>query len=156
LPYRQYWIRKLVRYARKINGKGFSLMIVLEQTGGEETILSVAQWLFSLDTSVALECFKKSSKAKEPFRSERLLREIKEKGGLKACLKYLEYLTLECKVNDRMIHTELACLYVQYINSSLNMHYSTGRSQEGGNFQKRLDVKQAEQDKIIFGKQCNT
>jgi len=117
-------------------------------------VLSVAQWLFSLDISVALECFKKSSKAlnKEPFRSERLLREIKDKGGLKACLKYLEYITIDCKVSDRMIHTELACLYVQYINSSLNMHFQTVSNQEGGSFQKKLDVKQAEQDKVIFGK----
>jgi len=68
---------------------------------------------------IGLDCLKKFDK-KDPFKSEKILKYIKDQGGLEACLKYLEYLTLECGVEDRPIHTELACLYVSYIVSHLN------------------------------------
>ena len=82
--------------------------------------------------------------------SERILKEIKEKGGLKACLKYLEYLTVDMKVQDTAIHTELACLYVQYITSILRQYYVRG-SEEGTGSQ-QLDMQRADNDKNLFGK----
>lgn len=118
-------------------------------TNSEETVLGVSAWLFALDVTVALECLKKPSKSESrklsPFRSERLLHQIKEKGGLRACLKYLEYLTIELKVEDRAIHTELACLYVQYINSQLAQYYT---ETDGA---KVLDFAKADSDKTVFG-----
>ena len=65
---------------------------------------------------------------------------------MKACLKYLEYLTVEKKVDSIAIHTEVACLYVQYITSILRQ-YQTGKG---------LDVAKADNDKTIFGKRSLT
>lgn len=88
-------------------------------------MLAEAQWLFQLDPIVGIECLKKPRKATTPpFTSERVLRELKERGGLKACLRYLEYLTFDMKVDSISIHTELACLYVQYIASLLRQYFT--------------------------------
>lgn len=73
----------------------------------------------------------------------RLLREVKDKGGARACLRYLEYLTIECKVEDPTIHTELACLYVEYVKSSLQQYEG-----EGG----KIECAKADNDRFIFGK----
>jgi hypothetical protein len=142
---RQEWVRRTVRYCRKVN----------ERSGSEAMVMStLSEWLFKVDIGLALECFKKSSKAKDktPFHSERLLREIKQHGGLKACLKYLEYLCLECRLSDRLIHTELACLYVQYLNTALTQ-YTMPNPEEGENtrhLQMVVDVDRADTDKIIL------
>ena len=47
-----------------------------------------------------------------PFMSDKLIKMIKEKGGIKCCLKYLEYLTLKCNIKDKRLHSELGCLYI--------------------------------------------
>jgi hypothetical protein len=95
-------VKKLVKYARKIN----------ETTESAENIVTITPWLFSLDLSMALECLKMPAKSQvQPFRNERVLKEIKERGGVRGCIKYLEYLCLEQKVQVGEIHTELACLY---------------------------------------------
>jgi len=57
LQQRQFWIRKLVKQARKINC-----------VAGEEVVMGQARWLFALDTTVAIECFKKN-KGQVPFMS---------------------------------------------------------------------------------------
>jgi hypothetical protein len=49
LQERQFWIRKMVKQARKINC-----------VAGEDVIIGQARWLFALDTTVAIECFKKN------------------------------------------------------------------------------------------------
>ena len=102
LQERQYWVKKLVKYARKVN----------EATESAEHIIGITPWLFSLDLTMALECLKMPAKSQvQAFRSERVLREIKERGGVRGCIKYLEYLCMEQKVQSGEIHTELACLY---------------------------------------------
>ena len=119
-----------------------------------------------MDYTVALECFKKQSSRTQspraaPFRSERLLRVIKDKGGLRACLKYLEYLTMDCKIDDEVIHTELACLYVQYIVSYLRQYAPVPHEESSSAHAPEevssssllsLDVARADQDPNIFGK----
>lgn len=94
----------------------------------EEFILANIEWIFKVDRDLGLECIKKFNR-NDPFKSDKVLRYIKEQGGPKACLKYLEYLTLECGVLDRPIHTELACLYVQYIISILHEYVIVERNQ---------------------------
>ena len=106
----KYWLKKFVKYCKKINESDH---------GNEDFTIAHTGWLFKVDVTLALECFKKF-KQQDPFKSEQVLRHLKDHGGLRACLKYLEYLTIECAITDPVIHTELACLYVQYINSNLN------------------------------------
>jgi hypothetical protein len=48
-----------------------------------------------------------------------VLQTVKEHGGLKACMGYLEYLVVESKVGEESVHTELVCLYIQYIQTAL-------------------------------------
>jgi hypothetical protein len=102
LQERQYWVKKLVKYARKVN----------EATESAEHAITITPWLFSLDLTMALECLKMPAKSQaQAFQSERVLREIKERGGVRGCIRYLEYLCMEQKVQSGEIHTELACLY---------------------------------------------
>ena len=79
-----------------------------------------------------VDCFKKSSnldskiKDKEcekvPFMSDSLLKLIHQKGNIRCSLRYLDYLTIKCNVKERRLHTELGCLYVQYITRLLNKY----------------------------------
>ena len=55
--------------------------------------------------------------------SVKLIKLIEAKGGIRCILKYLQYLTLKCQVKDRPFHTELGCLYVQYISRELNKKF---------------------------------
>lgn len=100
-------------------------------------------WLFKLSLDIGLSTLKKTDK-REPLKSEKILRFIKDQGGIYGCLKYLEYLTFECQVDDAPIHTELGCLYVAYINNFLEKYQSS----EGG---KILDKTEADQDSQIVG-----
>ena len=34
-------------------------------------------------------------------------------------MRYLEYLVIESKVDEESVHTELVCLYLQYIQTAL-------------------------------------
>lgn len=79
------------------------LTFVLEMVS-EDFIITQTEWVFKVDRELGLECLKKTGK-EEPFKSEKILRFIKEQGkntilinlgSIKACIKYLEYLTLEC------------------------------------------------------------
>jgi hypothetical protein len=103
---RQKWVRKMIKQARKING-------TREENAVEEepVIMGQVQWLFELDKGVAIECMKRG-KGQRPWQSVKILQAVKEHGGLKACMRYLEYLVIESKVEDESVHTELVCLYV--------------------------------------------
>ena len=79
----------------------------------EEFIISNIDWVFKVDKDLGLECLKKFQK-EDPYKSSKVFEYLKQYGA-KTCLKYLEYLALECDVKDPPIHTELACLYVDYI-----------------------------------------
>jgi hypothetical protein len=89
------------------------------------------------------------------LKSDKVLRYIKDHGGPKACLKYLEYLTLECGVSDHPIHTELGCLYVQYINSILQNYIVTEKLPGQDQPIHRIDTDKADNDENIFSKFCN-
>lgn len=91
---------------------------LIAETGSEDIVLSSCDWLFKINLDIALEALKKHTKA-EPFKSERMLNFVKDHGQFWGCLKYLEYLTLECLIEDQPIHTELGCLYVELIKSTL-------------------------------------
>ncbi len=103
---RQTWVKRLVKYCRRVN-----------QMGRDE-VINMSDWLFNLDMTVALECLKRPSSVDSEW-TERVLREVKARGGVRGCMRYMEYLTMECGGKDERVHTELACLYVQYINSTL-------------------------------------
>ena len=75
-----------------------------------------------------------------PFMSVQVLQTIKEFGGLKACMRYLEYLVIESKVQEESVHTELVCLYIQYIQTALISYRTT---------ENRLDISQADNDRSI-------
>ena len=77
----------------------------------EDFIIAHTDWIFKVNRDLGLECLKKFKK-EDPLKSHKILTHIKQHGGPKACLKYLEYLALDCGLNDKPIHTELACLYV--------------------------------------------
>lgn len=118
----------------------------------EDFIITHTDWVFKIDRDLGLECLKKFNK-EEPLKSDKILRHIKDNGGPKACIKYLEYLTLECGIAERPIHTELACLYVQYINSILHKNYLVEEGKDAeGNPLFRIDVEQADNDENIFCK----
>jgi len=53
---------------------------------------------------------------KPPFKSEELLKKIQQNGSVTCVLYYLEYLTLKCNIQEKKLHTELACLFVHYIS----------------------------------------
>ena len=63
----------------------FHFIGYIDTTNTEEHVMAEAEWLFSIETSVALECLKKprhhhhenKKVVKDPFRSERFLMEIK-------------------------------------------------------------------------------
>jgi len=71
---------------------------------------------------VALECLKKNRQQQleaQPYLSTEFLQTVKECGGLKACMRYLEYLVNDCQVGDERVHTELVCLYIECIKSAM-------------------------------------
>ena len=90
-----------------------------------------SEWVLKEHDSSWVDCFKKTcnleSKMKgkdyecqsPPFMSDKLLTMIQSKGNIRCSLKYLEYLTLKCNVKERRLHTELGCLYIQYIQRLL-------------------------------------
>ncbi len=82
----------------------------LDKTGSSLYVREQAQWLFSQDGRLAIECFK--TKLSEPFKSLDVLSSIKQYGGVKHILSYLEYVVLERATMEDKLHTELACLYV--------------------------------------------
>lgn len=98
----------------------FSLIYTAE-TGSEDIVLSSCDWLFKINLDIALEALKKHTTA-DPFKSERVLNFVKDHGQFWGCLKYLEYLTLECLFEDQPIHTELGCLYVELIKSNMKQY----------------------------------
>lgn len=51
-----------------------------------------------------------------PFKSPDLLKKIQMTGSVTCVLYYLEYLTLDCNVLEKRLHTELGCLFVRYIS----------------------------------------
>ena len=63
MSHRQYWIRKLVKYCRKINGMLSQSLMILDLTNNEEIVFKILPWVFSLDPIVGLECLKKPSKS---------------------------------------------------------------------------------------------
>jgi hypothetical protein len=86
----------------------------------DDFILQHVEWVFKLDKDHGLECLKKFSH-KDPFKSAKVFEFLKQYGP-KTCLKYLEYLALDCGVKDVPIHTELACLYVDFIKLYLKSY----------------------------------
>eukprot|EP00347_Sterkiella_histriomuscorum_P020588 403337236 len=151
---RNYWLSKMIKYSKKIN-----------EQGNEDLAIQSTAWLFDINLDIALECLKKFEK-KDPFKSDKIMRFIKDNGGFIGCLKYLEYLTLECGVEDRPIHTELACLYVSYIAIQLDQYTMQSDQQNTGialnqapggqNDQQQqisegqIDFAKADQDEKIF------
>lgn len=97
------------------------LIFNMIEFASEDFIMSFTDWVFKVDRDLGLECLKKYSK-NDPYKSEKILMFIKNQGGVKGCLKYMEYLTIECGLDDRPIHTEIACLYMQIIVNTLQKH----------------------------------
>lgn len=77
------------------------------------------EWVFRLRVDVGVECLKKRRVEEAPFKSDKVLKFVKEQGGLQGCVLYLEHLALDCRVQARPIHTELGCLYVEDLNARL-------------------------------------
>lgn len=89
----------------------------IDKTGSSLYVREQAQWLFAHDGRLAIECFK--TKSIEPFKSLDVFTSVKQYGGVKHIMSYLEYVVLERATKEDKLHTELACLYVQCINSML-------------------------------------
>ena len=131
---RNQWFFRHIEYIQKINDNSFfdneKLIAAAEKYCDEKS-----EWVLKEDQSRWVDCFKKSSniesKSKDlddeelavpPFMSDKLLKMIQSKGNIKCCLKYLEYLTLRCRVKQKRLHTELGCLYIQYIHRQLRKY----------------------------------
>jgi hypothetical protein len=90
----------------------------------EEYCTNRSDWLIKENESKWVDCFKKSSNMETktntmgkdyicenpPFISEKLLKMMQTKGGTRCSLKYMDYLTLKCNVQDRMLHTRYGTL----------------------------------------------
>lgn len=107
----------------------------------ENCCFNKSDWVLKVDEESWVNCFKKYSntdakikgylaKLEEkpnaepwkpwtcpipPFKSHELLKKIQVNGSVSCVLRYLEYLTLVCNVQDEKLHTELGCLFVRYI-----------------------------------------
>ena len=90
-------------------------LLFVDKTCSFDNTLEQAKWLFSVDNRMAIECFK--TKTIDPFVSSDVLNCIKQYGGVKHILSYLEYVVLERSTKVDKLHTELSCLYVQCISS---------------------------------------
>jgi hypothetical protein len=90
--------------------KSFLSLRFIDQTSSSDNTREQAEWLFSLDRRLAIECFK--TKTIDPFVSSDVLNCIKRHGGVKSILTYLEYVVLERSTKEDRLHTELSCLYV--------------------------------------------
>lgn len=109
----------------------------------EEYCTTRSDWILKESESKWVECFKKSSNLeskenpmgkdheckKPPFTSEKLLKMIQTKGGVRCVLKYMDYLTLYCNVKDPMLHTRYGTLQIQFIRSILAKKYPADASQ---------------------------
>lgn len=82
----------------------------------------------------------------QPFKSDKLLKMIQAKGGIRCSLKYMEYLTLSCNVQERRLHTSLGCLYVQQISSRLQKKFPLPDASAESN---QFDFEQARTDTIL-------
>jgi hypothetical protein len=70
------WKRLTAKYFRRINGKNFSgLIFSIDANNSSLYVREQAQWLFSHDARLAVECFK--TKTIEPFKSLDVLSSIK-------------------------------------------------------------------------------
>ena len=87
------WKRLAAQYFRKMNGKTFFFLIFIDKTCSSDNVREQAEWLFSVDSRLAIECFK--TKTIDPFVSSDVLDCIKRHGGVKNILSYLEYVVLE-------------------------------------------------------------
>ena len=67
-----------------------------------------AEWLFKVELKAAIKCLYADSK---PFTSGTIFQFVKQKGGLRACIYYLEYLC--SKIDQKIYHNELGCLLIQ-------------------------------------------
>jgi hypothetical protein len=88
----------------------------------EDYCSTKSEWVLKENESKWVDCFKKYSSEKAPFMSDKLLKMIQSKGNIRCSLKYLEYLTLKCSVDESRLHTELGCIYVQYIERLLRKY----------------------------------
>lgn len=108
----------------------------LEAEKAEEYCATKSEWVLKENEAKWVDCFKKSSNldskikdkecGKVPFMSDSLLKLIHQKGNIRCSLRYLDYLTIKCNVKERRLHTELGCLYVQYISRLLNKYKVEG------------------------------
>ena len=125
---RGFWFQKHIDYMQKIN----DISNPLEAEKAEDYCATKSEWVLKENEAKWVDCFKKSSnldskiKDKEcekvPFMSDSLLKLIHQKGNIRCSLRYLDYLTIKCNVKERRLHTELGCLYVQYITRLLNKY----------------------------------
>jgi len=79
----KFWLLKFVKFCKKIN-----------DSVKDDFVVGYTDWVFKVDPDLALECLKRFGGA-EPLRSEKVLLHIKNNGGPKACIKYLEYLAID-------------------------------------------------------------
>lgn len=133
---RDDWFAKHVQFMQKINNISlFSHEKLVEKA--EDYCTTKSDWILKESQTRWIECFKKSSNVdikkkkvesdskteRPPFISDKLLKTIQTKGGTRCSLIYLEYLTLKCNVDNRLLHTRYGSLLVQYIHSILRKKF---------------------------------
>lgn len=118
---RDYWFDKHINYMHKINDLSLSDTPLLIEKA-EDYCTNKSDWVLKESDSKWVECFKKCSE-KDPFMSDKLLKTIHSKGGIRSLLKYLEFLTLKCKVEDQRLHTKYVVNLIQLINSILDKKF---------------------------------
>lgn len=126
---RDDWFEKHIKYIQKINDIS-PFDDDLLQDKAEDFCSTKSEWVLKENDSKWVDCFKKASNLdinikamegdfkceKPPFKSKKLLQMIQQKGRNWCLLKYLEYITLKCNLQDSIYHTELGQLYIQQIS----------------------------------------
>ena len=100
-----YWLLKFQKMCQKLN----------KEHGSVDYVMPKTEWLYKVNFEIAVSCLRMTP----PVTSPSVFAFLKKKGGIRACISYLEYV---CSIeSDKVFHNELACLLVQnYLRANNN------------------------------------
>ena len=87
---KDFWLSKYTSFSQKLNCKS----LIVDSKKAEKQAMENSEWLFKIDSKAAVKCLQADD---SPFTSGSIFQFLKQKGGVRGCIYYLQYI---CSKSD--------------------------------------------------------
>jgi len=87
---KDFWLSKYTSFSQKLNCKS----LIVDSKKAEKQAMENSEWLFKIDLKAAVKCLQADD---SPFTSGSIFQFLKQKGGVRGCIYYLQYI---CSKSD--------------------------------------------------------